>query len=144
MPPPLTPTSQPPQPSPALGFYIALHDCSLVVTLRSLEPANASLHIGTKLGLAIGTVRRLEHDEMDRLFPYRPDGDGSTQCRHNGPTHPPDAAPDVQQVYVREKVRVESADPSLISLDSKLGYLSHMLAQARRNLSLVMGNDVDD
>ncbi|PHH58481.1 hypothetical protein CDD81_5660 [Ophiocordyceps australis] len=81
---------------------------------------------------------------MDRLFAYYPDGNGSTQCRHDGPAPLPSASADVQQVHVREKVRVESADPSLISLYSKLGYLSHMLGQARRNLSIVMGTDVDD
>jgi outer membrane protein TolC len=46
-------------------------------------------------------------------------------------------------VYVREKVRVESADPSLLSLSSKLTALSHTLALARRNLAAVMGEEVE-
>jgi hypothetical protein len=42
-------------------------------------------------------------------------------------------------VYVREKVRVESADPSLLSLSAKLSALGHTLALARRNLAAVLG-----
>jgi hypothetical protein len=44
---------------------------------------------------------------------------------------------------VREKVRLDSADPSLISLYSKLGYLNNMLNQARWNLAAVMGTDLE-
>jgi hypothetical protein len=42
-------------------------------------------------------------------------------------------------VFVREKVRVESADPSLLSLSAKLSALGHTLALARRNLAAVLG-----
>lgn len=102
-----------------------------------------------KLGLAIGTVRRLEHDEMDTVFKYRPGGDGSAEPNRSSAGYAPEPRPDasdvkaVEDVYVREKVRVESADPSLISLHSKLGFLSHMLGQTRRNLAAVMGTDID-
>ena len=46
--------------------------------------------------------------------------------------------PHTVDVYVREKVRVESADPSLLSLSAKLGALSNALALARRNLDVVL------
>ncbi|KAG5930540.1 hypothetical protein E4U53_002214 [Claviceps sorghi] len=62
------------------------------------------------------------------------------------PISPQDLALKVSEsldVYVREKVRVESADPSLISLASKLGQLGHMLGEARHNLAAVMGEDLD-
>jgi Rogdi leucine zipper containing protein. len=45
-------------------------------------------------------------------------------------------------VYVREKVRVESADPSLMSLSAKLMALGHTLALARQNLEVLLGEDV--
>lgn len=47
-------------------------------------------------------------------------------------------------VYVREKVRVESADPSLLSLAAKLTALGHTLGLARRNLAAVMGEELED
>ncbi|PNY23076.1 Uncharacterized protein TCAP_06973 [Tolypocladium capitatum] len=135
-----------------LSFHMGLQESSVVLYLRALEPARAPVHFGTKLALAIGTVRRLEHDEMDLVFRFRPDGDGTAESKGGSARHTPEPrsqscgaeSRDVQDVYVREKVRVESADPSLISLYSKLGYLSHMLGQTRRNLAAVMGADMDD
>ncbi|KAM5348828.1 hypothetical protein ACJ41O_008651 [Fusarium nematophilum] len=137
---------------PNLSFYLGLQESSIVLWLRALEPADAPVHFGTKLGLAIGTVRRLEHDEMDTVFRYNARGGGDVGgggSRRGSARHTPEPrsaaadmdSKDVQEVYVREKVRVESADPSLISIHSKLGYLGHMLGQARRNLSEVMSVD---
>ncbi|KAK7433248.1 hypothetical protein QQZ08_000184 [Neonectria magnoliae] len=142
-----------PVPGPNLSFYIGLQDSSIVLWLRVLEPVDAPVHFGTKLGLAIGTFRRLEHDEMDTIFKYNTKGSDSGETRPHSARHTPEprstpppfgSGRDIQEVYVREKVRVESADPSLISLHSKLGYLSHMLGQARRNLSIVMSVDSED
>ncbi|UKZ56707.1 hypothetical protein TrVGV298_010548 [Trichoderma virens] len=127
-------------------FYITLQECSIVLLMRALEPVDAPVHFGTKLGLAIGTYRRLEHDEADIVFKYKPGGDEMSDTRRLAANHsiqPPSIArtlsnSQLEEVYVREKVRVESADPSLISLYSKLGYLNIMLDQARRNLDAVM------
>ncbi|RDA84865.1 hypothetical protein CP532_2092 [Ophiocordyceps camponoti-leonardi (nom. inval.)] len=130
----------PPLP-PNLSFHVGLQDSSIVLVLRTLEPADAPVHLGTKLGLAIGTVRRIEHDEMDQVFRYHPSGDGTAEPKRGGARRNVDPATSGsrgQDVYVREKVRVESADPSLISLQSKLGYLNNMLCQTRRNLATVM------
>lgn len=123
-----------------------MQESSIVLSLRALEPVAAPVHFGTKLALAIGTVRRLEHDESDLVFRYRPAGDGSAEPKKGTARHTPElatlpadpGAKDVEDVYVREKVRVESADPSLISVHSKLGYLNHMLSQMRNNLAAVM------
>ncbi|UKZ82442.1 hypothetical protein TrVFT333_010231 [Trichoderma virens FT-333] len=128
------------------SFYITLQECSIVLLMRALEPVDAPVHFGTKLGLAIGTYRRLEHDEADIVFKYKPGGDEMSDTRRLAANHsiqPPSIArtlsnSQLEEVYVREKVRVESADPSLISLYSKLGYLNIMLDQARRNLDAVM------
>ncbi|KAM0521771.1 hypothetical protein ACHAPE_002332 [Trichoderma viride] len=129
------------------SFYITLQECSIVLLMRALEPVHAPMHFGTKLGLAIGTFRRLEHDEVDVIFKYKPGGDDYSDTKRVSANHtvdppaasrPQTANTQLEEVYVREKVRVESADPSLISLYSKLGYLSIVLDQARRNLDAVM------
>jgi len=51
---------------------------------------------------------------------------------------------DEVQVYVREKVRIESADPSLLSLSAKLMALTNTLTLARGNLAAVMGQEFDE
>ena len=136
-----------------MSFYIGLQECCIVLWLRALEPVHAPVHFGTKLGLAIGTVRRLEHDEMDTIFKFNPAGSNETSDYNRGSArHSPEQSlhkvPSGQgeagEVFVREKVRIESADPSLISLYSKLGYLGHVLGQARRNMAAVLDIDVDD
>lgn len=136
---------------PNLSFYIGLQESCIVLWLRVLEPVDAPVHFGMKLGLAIGTYRRLEHDEMDTVFKYNTKGADMASSRRGSARHTPEprslageGEKVLQEVYVREKVRVESADPSLISIQSKLGFLSHMLGQARRNLAAVMGADGDD
>ncbi|KAI1395643.1 RAVE subunit 2/Rogdi [Hypoxylon fuscum] len=120
-----------------LSVYITIQDAHLVLYVRALEPADAPVNLGTKLALAIGTTRRLEHDEAERVFAYRHDASSRID---------PGAGDDeVQaQVYVREKVRVESADPSLLSLSAKLNALGNTLGLARRNLAAVMGEAVDE
>lgn len=130
--------------------------------LRALEPAGAPVNLGMKLALAIGTARRLEHDEAEQVFVYTyPEGSEGG----GGASRPATAAgkeggdaggerlqgksrEDVRseevQVYVREKVRVESADPSLLSLSAKLMALTNTLALARGNLAAVMGEDFEE
>lgn len=149
------PTVFSPQLPPNLSFHLSVKDCCIVLHIRALEPVDAPVHIGFKLGLALGTVRRLEHDEMETVFRYDPTGrSGASESRHlteanrtgsvkgskGGPAA--GAAGRFEEVYVREKVQVEAADPNLISLHSKLGYLSHMLGQARTNLAAVMATDI--
>lgn len=62
--------------------------------------------------------RRPEHDEADMVFRYRG-----------------------QEVKVREKVRVESQDPSLLAVMAKLSALEHGVAVGRKALDIVMGKD---
>ena len=49
-----------------------------------------------------------------------------------------------QEVRVREKIRVESQDPSLMSVMAKLSALEHGVGVARRSLAIVMEGDEDD
>jgi hypothetical protein len=142
--------------TPSLSFHLTIQDSSLVLWLRTLEPADAPVNFGTKLALAIGTARRLEHDEADKVFGYCCNNDVNNNHHeesHTGTGVSQGSKPPVPlsgtrtkkpvDVYVREKVRVESADPSLLSLSSKLTALSHTLALARRNLAAVMGEEVE-
>lgn len=46
-----------------------------------------------------------------------------------------------QEVKVREKVRVESQDPSLMAVMAKLSALEHGVAVSRKALDIVMGKD---
>lgn len=136
--------------------------------LRALEPADAPVSVGLKLALAIGTARRIEHDEADQVFVYTHPEGADVGDSNNG-AGVPDAAGKSEvtagpgsgngggqqskskednrssevQVYVREKVRVESADPSLLSLSAKLTALTNTLEMARDNLAAVMGVDVE-
>lgn len=48
-----------------------------------------------------------------------------------------------EEVTVREKVRVESADPSLMSVAAKLSALEHEVKRWRFNLGVVMGEKDD-
>ncbi|KAI8957479.1 RAVE subunit 2/Rogdi [Daldinia sp. FL1419] len=136
-----------------LSLYVTIQDACLVIYLRALEPADAPVNFGTKLALAIGTTRRLEHDEADRVFSYRCDdesqidGTSSTSEHHSGRGGNNEGSNSNKkevEVYVREKVRVESADPSLLSLSVKLSALGNTLGLARRNLAAVMGEDLED
>lgn len=142
--------------------------------LRALEPADAPVSVGLKFALAIGTARRIEHDEAEQVFVYtypenieagKSSGDSSGNNngkgeKRNGKQHASGAGSAVRgpqsnrikedhrgnevQVYVREKVRVESADPSLLSLSAKLAALNKTLELARGNLAAVMGENFDD
>lgn len=47
-------------------------------------------------------------------------------------------------MYVREKVRVESVDFSFMSLIVKFMVLMYMLSLVRRNLVVVMGEEMED
>lgn len=138
-----------------LSLYITIQEACLVIYLRALEPADAPVNFGTKLALAIGTTRRIEHDEADRVFSYRCDEsriDGGTSApeHHGSRSGSSNSGEDNEgtkkevEVYVREKVRVESADPSLLSLSAKLSALGNTLGLARRNLAAVMEQDLEE
>src|SRR5277367_3223620 len=118
---PLDPlTFTPPLPD-SLGFSLTVHEASLVLSIRTLEPADAPQDIRSMFALAIGVQRRLEHDEVEQVFEYRG-----------------------KEVRVREKIRVESADPSLLAAMAKLAALEHNVGMARKCLSIVMGEENEE
>jgi hypothetical protein len=49
-----------------------------------------------------------------------------------------------KEVKVREKVRIESADPSLLSAMAKLAALGHNVGMSRKCLSIVMGEEFEE
>jgi len=158
--------------SRALSFHVTIQDACLVLYLRALEPADAPVNLGIKLALAIGTARRLEHDEAEKIFTYKHNevdpsfmppttgktgssqGQGESAYPMRGIRNLAGAgagigdqggdSSEIEKVYVREKVRVESADPSLLSMSTKLTALSNTLSLARRNLAAVMGVEFEE
>ena len=113
-------TFSPPLPD-SLSFSVTVQEASLVFTIRTLEPADAAPDIRSMFALAIGVHRRLEHDESEQVFTYRGN-----------------------EVKVREKIRVESADPSLMAAMAKLAALEHSVGMARKCLSIVMGEEMEE
>ncbi|KAI9778484.1 MAG: hypothetical protein M1816_004040 [Peltula sp. TS41687] len=109
-----------------LSFHLSISDAALLVELRTLEPASAndssSLSGGfgfrERIAVAIGASRRPDHDEADEVFRYRG-----------------------QEVRVREKVKMESQDPSLMAVMAKLTALEHNVAAAKKSLDIVMEKD---
>ncbi|KAI0868345.1 RAVE subunit 2/Rogdi [Hypoxylon argillaceum] len=155
-------TSFTPPLSHVMSFHVTIQDACLVLHLRALEPADVPVNLGIKFALAIGTTRRLEHDEAEKVFTYRHhESDPSTPHSESDQSQPYptkgsrglaagrdwDAGAgrgEGERVYVREKVRVESADPSLLSMSTKLSALCNTLSLARRNLAAVMGEEFSE
>jgi hypothetical protein len=101
---------------------LSVSDAALRLDIRLLELATASQEtgFGRLAALALGTKRQ-EHDEVDMVF----------TCRG-------------QQVKVKEKVKVESQDPSLMAVMAKLEALEHHVRIAIHALDAVMGKEDAD
>jgi hypothetical protein len=116
-------TFDPPLP-PAVSFHLFVFDAALVLEVRTLETPPAEqksltgFSIRDSLAVALGGSRAPAHDEADRTFKYKG-----------------------QDVRVKEKIRVESQDPALISASAKLNALEHSIMLSRKALNIVMGRD---
>ena len=94
--------------------------------MRTLEPVTATAPAGSisgfgfreRFALAIGAAAVPSHDELGQTFTFKG-----------------------QEVRVREKLRVESQDPGLLSVMAKLSALEHSAAMSRKALDIVMGKD---
>ncbi|MCJ1474529.1 hypothetical protein MMC13_003187 [Lambiella insularis] len=120
---------EPPLP-PTLSFNLSIFDGSLLLQLRTLQQVvsgtptsfTADAMTGLSLRQRLGLAARIpEHDETGQVFAYKG-----------------------QEVRVREKVRVESQDPSLLAVMAKLSALEHGVGVARRSLAIVMEVDEED
>lgn len=123
-------TFDPPLPQ-NVSFHLTIADAAIVLLLRTLEPHSAT-HTPTtsfapEIGLSGFSLR-------DRLF-------GSKHQNH-------DETGDVfqwkgEEVLVREKIRVESQDPSLLAAMAKIAALEHEILRSRVALAAVMGEDIE-
>ncbi|RKF57554.1 putative 37s ribosomal protein rsm22 [Golovinomyces cichoracearum] len=100
-----------------LALDISIRECSLLLTIRVLEPCSQSPTLSSIFLTGIGAQRRLEHDEMNHEFLYRG-----------------------EMVRVKEKCRIESsADPFLLSCAAKLQVLERSVLGAMEALRTVLG-----
>ena len=113
----------PPLPS-TLSFHLSISEAALVLHLRTLSPASSESDTlsGFSLRTRLGLLPALpSHDETGQMFVYRG-----------------------QEVRVKEKVRVESQDPSLMAAMAKLSALEHGVRVSRRALGIVMGEEEEE
>lgn len=118
-----------------LSLHFFIQDANLVLVIRSIVPASpggtpntpsesafslSGLNLRSRL-LGIGS-RLPNHDETGEVFEWR----------------------EKQDVIVREKARVESGDPSLMSAAAKLSALEHEVARWLFNLNILMGIGEDN
>lgn len=111
-----------------MSFHLFVFDAALILEVRTLEPHHAGdngsltgFSIRNTFASALGGARAPAHDEVDRAFTYKD-----------------------QQVRVKEKIRVESQDPALISASAKLNALGHTVMLSRKALNIVMGREQMD
>ncbi|KAH8423331.1 uncharacterized protein LDX57_001089 [Aspergillus melleus] len=117
----------PPLPS-SLSFHLSIADSALVLYLRTLEPITPN-HTPTAFATDISLTG---FNLRDRIF----------GTRHR----PHDEAGDVftwkgEEVKVKEKVRVESQDPSLMAVMAKLTALQHEVMKWISALKVLMGSE---
>lgn len=110
---------QPPLPD-NLSLDFSIQEASIVLTIRVLESADAVPDIRSRFATAFLT-KKAEHDEEDLRFNY------------NG-----------SDVKVKEKVKIESADPNLMAAMAKLAALEHAVGMARCCLAVIMEEDVEE
>ncbi|RMZ82743.1 hypothetical protein DV738_g1561, partial [Chaetothyriales sp. CBS 135597] len=124
-----------PQLPELLSLHFTIQDANIVLTIRTLAPASPggtpSTPSESPFSLSGFSLRnRLlglgpkapNHDEMGEIFEWRAKTD----------------------VLVREKARVETGDPSLMSVAAKLSALEHEVARWRHNFRVLMGVPDDD
>jgi hypothetical protein len=119
-------TFDPPLPA-NVSFHMFVFDAALCLEIRILESkadeeaASASFtgfNFRDRLSSALGGTRAPAHDEADKVYKYKG-----------------------VHVRVKEKIRVETQDPALISASAKLNALEHSLMLSRKALNIVMGRD---
>ena len=110
---------------PTLSFHLSVYEAGLLLEVRTLEPVNgarqhSNLSFREQLAVALGGPRPPLHDKADETFTYKG-----------------------QEVKVKEKVRVESQDPSLMAALVKLNALERTVNLALKALDIVMGKESD-
>ncbi|KAL8867617.1 MAG: hypothetical protein Q9174_005545 [Haloplaca sp. 1 TL-2023] len=125
---------------PNLSPHVTLTPSSLLLTIRTLYPIQSpstpnssstptsstgtsftSLSLRSRLTQILAPPPVPTHDEADRVFVYRG-----------------------QEVRVRDKVRVESQDPSLMAVGAKLSAVGHAVEGWRWKVSIVRGERMEE
>ena len=122
-----------------MSIHFSIADAALVLQVRTLDFLQPGANTGTstpnsitapsfsgfslrdRLAQALGGQRPPSHEEAEEMFHYKG-----------------------QNVRVREKVRVESLDPSLMAAMAKLSALEHTVALSCRALDVVLGKEDDN
>lgn len=118
-----------------VSFHLSISEAAILLNIRVLEAVHlntgASTPVGAggsysglslreRLATAFGGAKPAFNDEANDVFSWKG-----------------------QDVRVKEKVRVESQDPSLMAAMAKLSALERSIALERRALDVVMGRDGD-
>jgi len=124
-----------------VSFHLSISEAAVLLNVRMLEaadpntgtntpmsftsgtatPSYTGLSLRDRLATALGGGRPAFHDEAHEMVMYRGQG-----------------------VRVRDKVRVDSQDPSLMAAMAKLGALERNIALSRRALDIVMGEEHEE
>ncbi|KAK3112575.1 hypothetical protein LTR53_011013 [Teratosphaeriaceae sp. CCFEE 6253] len=124
-----------------VSFHLSISEAAVLLNVRMLEaadpntgtntpmsftsgtatPSYTGLSLRDRLATALGGGRPAFHDEAHEMVMYRGQG-----------------------VRVRDKVRVDSQDPSLMAAMAKLGALERNIALSRRALDIVMGKENEE
>ena len=125
-----------------VSFHLSISEAALLLNVRTLEAAYPNTGTNTPLSFTAGSGSQQSYSGFSLREKLASALGGSRQAFH-------DEAHEVymykgQEVRVREKVRVESQDPSLMSAMAKLGALERNVAMSRRSLDVVMGKEGEE
>lgn len=137
---PVDPTAFAPPLPGNVSFHLSVSEAAVLLNVRTLEaaypntgtntplsfsgsgtPSYSGFSLRERLATALGGGKQAFHDEAHEVFTYKG-----------------------QEVRVRDKVRVESQDPSLMAAMAKLGALERNVALSRRALDIVMGKENEE
>jgi hypothetical protein len=110
-----------PELPPSLALTLTISEASLLLTTRILVPADEPPDLRSRFTTAFLGPQPPTHDEEGKVYVL---GE--------------------RKVRVKEKIRVESADPCLIAVGAKLAALEHGVGIARSSLAIVMGVELED
>jgi len=118
-----------------VSFHLSISEAAILLNIRVLELASPNAGPSTPVGANASYSGLSLRERLATAF-------GGPKPAHN------DEANDVfswkgKDVRVKEKVRVESQDPSLMAAMAKLGALERSIALERRALDVVMERDGD-
>ncbi|EPS36820.1 hypothetical protein H072_9627 [Dactylellina haptotyla CBS 200.50] len=120
-----------------LALDVTIQDAAVVTELRLLENTNPAAYTGL-------TALSMNIDQHLSNFNFREKIAGAFKSRKaHGARHTGNGENEVYtyrgaEVRVKERIKVESQDPSLMSVTAKLGALEHNLAMGKTSLEIIM------